>query len=416
MHIYTALIYDNIKIAFQSVRVNMLRTVLTVMIISVGITALIGILTAIDSIKRSITKEFTYMGTNTFMITSRGMQVRVGNQRYRTKNFSYISYHQAKEFQDRFIFPALTALSVHVSGRATVQYGGEKTHPNITVRGIDSNYLQTAGFEIDRGRSFNNSELTNGRPVVLLGRSLAQKLFKSGEDPLFKMVKIGNGRYQVIGVLKSKGSGMGVSNDMLCFIPNNNARNAFSQPGMNFNIQIKVDRPETMAMVTGQAESLFRNIRGLSPRDETDFNIETSDNLVNILLENIRMITLVATIIGLITLLGAAIGLMNIMLVSVTERTREIGIRKAVGARSAAIRQQFLTEAVLIGQMGGVVGIVAGILIGNLVSVLISSPFVIPWHWILTGVFICFIVGIVSGYYPAMKASKLDPIESLRYE
>ena len=185
---------------------------------------------------------------------------------------------------------------------------------------------------------------------------------------------------------------------------------------MNFNIQVKVNDAELMEAATGQAEARFRIIRGLDPLDETDFNIEQSDNLANILLDNIKNITLVATIIGFITLFGAAVGLMNIMLVTVTERTREIGIRKAVGAKSLSVKQQFLIEAIVIGQIGGVIGIIFGILIGNLISVIIGSSFIIPWMWIIAGVVLCFVVGIASGYYPAQKAARLDPIESLRYE
>jgi putative ABC transport system permease protein len=407
---------ENLKIAVRSIRSNLLRTILTVMIIAVGITALIGILTAIDSIKTSITKEFTFMGAYTFTITSRGMQVQVGNQRYRSKNYSYISYYQAKAFKEQFTYPAVAAISVNASGSATVKYGGEKTNPNVSVRGIDENYLQTAGFEVEQGRSFNQSEIENGRNVVLLGKDVIKRIFKAGEDPIDKVISIGSGKYKVVGILKSKGSGMGISNDMVCFIPFTNARTYFSRPMMNFDIQIMAQRAEMMEVAIGQAEAVFRNVRNLGTFDESDFNIEKSDNLVNILLGNIRNITMVATIIGLITLFGAAVGLMNIMLVSVTERTREIGIRKAIGAKGKTVRQQFLMEAIFIGQIGGIFGIVLGILAGNLVASLIGSPFVIPWVWVITGVALCFIVGIISGYYPAQKAARLDPIESLRYE
>jgi putative ABC transport system permease protein len=411
-----ALLLENIRIALNSVRSNLLRTILTVLIIAVGITALVGILTAIDSIKNSITKEFAVMGANTFSITSQGMRVQVGSQRYRTKNHSYISYYQAKEFKEIFDFPAQTAISVMSTGTGTLKYGSEKTNPNITVRGIDENYLSTSGYEVGKGRSFSPHDIESGRSVTLLGSELAKRLFKGGEDPIQKVVSIGSGKYKVVGVLASKGSGFGMNSDMVCFIPYSNSRTYFSRPNMNFDVQIKVDQSELMQAATGQAEATFRVVRNLDPLDETDFNIEQSDNLANILLENIKNITLVATIIGLITLFGAAVGLMNIMLVTVTERTREIGVRKAIGAKSSTVKQQFLVEAIVVGQIGGIVGIIFGIIIGNMVSMIIGSSFIIPWTWIILGVILCFFVGIISGYYPAQKASKLDPIDSLRYE
>jgi putative ABC transport system permease protein len=412
----TTLFAENIRISLLSIRTNLLRTILTVMIIAIGITALVGILTAIDSIKNSITSEFAFMGANTFSISSRGMNVQIGNRRYRAKNHAYISYYQAKAFKESFEFQAQTAISVYCTGTATLKYESEKTNPNISVRGIDESFLSTSGYEIEQGRSISSHDIEGGRNVTLLGSDVAKRLFKSGENPIDKVISVGGGKYKVIGVLASKGSGFGMNTDVVCFIPYSNARTYFSRPNMNFEIQVKVDKPERMDAATGQAEATFRNVRDLAPLDETDFNIEKSDNLANILIQNLKNITMVATIIGMITLFGAAVGLMNIMLVSVTERTREVGVRKAIGAKGKTIRQQFLVEAIVVGQLGGLVGIIFGILVGNLVSTLVGSAFIIPWTWIILGVVLCFIVGIISGYYPAQKAAKLDAIESLRYE
>ncbi len=413
---FTTFFAENLRISLSSIRSNLLRTVLTVMIIAVGITALVGILTAIDSIRKSITREFTFMGANTFTITSRGMRVQVGNQQIRTRNYSYISFNQAKEFKEQFEFPAQVSVSVYATGNATLKRGSEKTNPNVGVRGIDEGYLNTAGYEILRGRNFSAEEISGARNVALVSEQIARLLFPGGENPVDGEISVGSGRYTVVGVLKSKGGGFGSGGDLICFIPYSNARVFFTRPAMNFEIQVKPEDTGLVEAAIGEAEARFRIVRGLAPIDETDFNIDKSDNLVNILLDNIKNITLVATIIGIITLFGAAIGLMNIMLVSVTERTREIGTRKAIGAKASTIRQQFLMEAVVIGQIGGIVGIILGILMGNLVSVMIESTFIIPWVWIISGVLICFGVGIASGYYPAVKAAGLDPIEALRYE
>jgi len=253
------------------------------------------------------------------------------------------------------------------------------------------------------------------RNFVIIGSEIVSSIFEEGIDPLNKVITIGSGKYKVIGVLEAQGASF-MSNDNICIIPVSNVRQYFSRPNMSHQINVMPDDPRLLDILVSEAEGLFRIVRGLSARDESDFNITKSDNLVNLLIENIKYVTLAATLIGVITLFGAAVGLMNIMLVSVTERTREIGIRKAIGAKRNTIKQQFLFEAILIGQLGGVFGIILGILIGNLMSLLMRSSFLIPWLWIFIGVVICFLVGLASGYFPAEKAARLDPIVALHYE
>ena len=410
------LVLENIKIAFQSIRGNMVRSILTIMIIAVGISALVGILTAIDSIKSSITTEFTRLGANTFSIQSRSMRVQIGNKRYRSKNYSYISYIEAREFRERYTFPAIVSISVNATGTATVKYESKKSNPNVSVRGIDENFLQTAGYEIESGRGLSFQESFEGNNVALVGSALIKKLFSNDVNPLGKLIAVGSGKYQVVGVLKTKGSGFGEGGDQIVLLPFTNVRQYFPRPQMNFRISVMPKLPQLLDGAIGEAESTFRNIRGLNIMDDSDFVIEKSDNLVNVLLDNIKYVTLAATIIGFITLMGAAIGLMNILLVTVAERTREIGIHKAMGATSHAIKQQFLIESIVIGQLGGFLGIILGILAGNGVSALIGSSFIVPWQWMLGGVVLCLIVSLASGVLPAIKASKLDPIEALRYE
>ncbi len=406
---------ENLRISFKAIRSNRLRAILTISIIAFGIMALVGILTAIDAIKSSLTSQFTMMGANSFTITSRAMNIHIGSSKDRTRNYSRISYREATEFKSRFTEPAWVSVSFNATGLSTVKYGSEETNPNISLTGVDENFLTVSGYEIENGRNFSADEIQMNRRLVLLGSEIAKDIFPAGVDPLGKEVTVAGLKLKVAGVLKSKGASA-ITGDKVCFMPVTAARQYFSRPNMNFSITVMPMNPVNLDVMTGEAEGVFRTVRNLNPRDESDFNVSKSDTILNMLLKNIRYVTLAATLIGIVTLFGAAVGLMNIMLVSVTERTREIGVRKAIGAKTVTIKYQFLFESIMIGQLGGIFGIILGILIGNAVSSMLRSSFVIPWVWVMTGIVVCFIVGVVSGYAPAVKAANIDPIEALRYE
>jgi len=334
----------------------------------------------------------------------------------RAKDYRNITYDEALAFKERLAFPAVTSISTFGTGTATAKYASKKTNPNIMVLGVDENYLITSGYELEYGRNFSKRELTNGDNVILVGKEVIKKLFFDNENPIDKQISVGPKKYKIIGVMKEKGSSMGFSGDKSCMIPIANLRQFASGKELSYTINVMVTNTLLIDVAIGEATGTFRVIRKVLPGDNNNFEVEKSDNLAQMLLENIQFVTLAATIIGLITLLGAAIGLMNIMLVSVTERTREIGIRKAMGATSSMIKNQFLVEAIVIGQLGGLLGIVFGILIGNIMSIILGSSFVVPWLWIFSGILLCVLVGLVSGILPAIKAARLDPIEALRYE
>lgn len=407
--------FENIKIAIQAIRHNLLRSILTILIIAIGIMALVGILTAIESIKGSISENFTSMGANTFTIKNYGMNIRVGKGGEKPKVYPPINYRSAEDFKAEYDFPAKVSISSWVAGAATVKHESYKSDPNIRVWGTDENYLFTSGYELSEGRNFSLDEINFGRNVAIIGKEIKEKVFPN-TSPIGKTISGGNLKFKIVGVLKEKGSAMGFGGDKTVLIPITYARQFFSQSNQSYTISTMCNSVEDLDPAIGAAIAKFRSIRKLKPVEEDDFTIVKSDNLANMLIENIRYVTLAATLIGVITLIGAAIGLMNIMLVSVTERTKEIGTRKAMGATANLIRSQFLTESIVVCQLGGLAGIILGVLVGNLTSSFIGGIFIIPWLWIFCGITLCVLVGVVAGIYPALQAAKLDPIEALRYE
>ena len=404
---------ENVKLALQSIISNKLRTFLTALIIAIGIMALIGVLTSIDAIQSSLTNSFSSMGSNSFNIRNRGINVQIGSSGNKAKVFSSITYREALAFKDNFDFDAIVSVNVNVTWGATAKYNSEKTNPNIGVIGADENYLQTSGYKIENGRNLTEQDVDNSNSVVLIGQEVKTKLFK---NPIGENITLGGNRFTVVGVLESKGSSAGFGADKACYVPLSRGRAMMSNADPSYAITIMTQDPFKMEAAEGESIATFRKIRGLNAKQTNDFEIVKSDAVAQMLMQNLTYVTAGAIVIAFITLVGASIGLMNIMLVSVTERTREIGVRKAIGATPSVIRKQFLMEAIVICVMGGVAGIILGILIGNLLALTLGADFIVPWRWMLLGISVCVGVGMLSGYYPASKASKLDPVDALRYE
>ncbi|QOR75139.1 MAG: ABC transporter permease [Thermoflavifilum sp.] len=421
---------DNLFLAFRSVKGNRLRTGLTIAIIALGITALVGIITAIDSIRTSIYNNFARMGANGFVIRSWEMRIFIGGnqqqaqkgstrQKVKTSNRNQpITYEQALAFKQRFRFPAIVSISYRASGTATVYFEDKKTNPNVSVMGADENYVKINGFDFDAGRNLNPDELQSGANVAVIGHDIAQKLFDANPmAAVGKDIRIGMVKYRVVGVLKSVGNTGIFSADNLVILPLNNVRRVYPiSSNSSFQIGVMVPQIALLNTAIDEATGTFRLIRHLALNEADNFYITRSDTLADMLFGSLKKVRFLTFGVGLITLLGSIIGLMNIMLVAVAERTREIGVSKAIGATAQVIRNQFLYESILISLLGGALGILLGIAIGNLVSLLLHAGFIIPWVWIGGAIALCAAVGLVAGVYPAMKAARLDPIVALRYE
>ncbi len=404
----------NISLALKAIRSNLLRASLTIAIIAIGIMALVGILTSIESIKSSIVVNLSAMGSNTFTIREKRTTAR-GSEGGKVEDAPPITFDQAQFFKERYQRDDLVSINMRATSSASVQRESEKTNPNITVMGVDENYLQVSGYKLDKGRNFSKHELESGTNSCLLGYALAKRLYGKKDTAENSAVTIGSMRYRVIGTLAEKGASV-MNSDNVVLVTVQNARKAFSGSTRKYSISVSIENPEELDAATDEATGTFRSIRKLNPSEAEDFEISRSDKLATTVIGNIRYVTIAATLIGIITLIAAGIGLMNIMLVAVAERTREIGISKAIGATNNIIRGQFLMESVVICQLGGLLGIFFGILMGNVVSIFLKSGFIIPWLWITLGFIFCLIIGLVAGIYPAIRASRLDPIEALRYE
>jgi len=407
---------ENIREGIKSIKSNKLRTFLTGFVISIGITALVSMLTAVDGLRAKIDSSLSGLGANSFDIESKFSGRRNRNGR-KEKRYEPVKFKEAIRYKDSYDYPSTVTVYTRVSGSAEVKYLNEKTDPNTTITGGDENYFAIKGVQIADGRNFSGLEIQYGNYVAILGTEVVKKLFKDNENPINKTIKLYGNNYRIIGLLEEKGSLNGdTQEDRNVVIPLLNAKRFDRSGRMRYNITTMIQDAEEVDYAMGEAAGMMRKIRGDRIGEEDSFDIERSDSVTEALDQMTSGLRIAGVGVGALTLLGAAIGLMNIMMVTVTERTREIGVRKALGATPQRIRQQFLIEAIVICQMGGIAGALLGIVVGNVMAKFLGGAFIIPWAWIILGLVVCVVVGLLSGYLPAKKASRLDPIEALRFE
>ena len=425
-------IQDSFVLAWRTVKSNKLRTGITVAIIAFGIMALIGIITAISAMNQSLKENFSFMGANAFSIRYKELNARMGGPNNGGDEFGkskkglkekksnldkIIRIEEAAYFKDHYGFGRATvSISRRTGGNNELHYKDKKTNPQITLMGGDEDYLAVNGYSLTTGRNLNNVDVQSGRNVCIVGSNVAAKLFPGKpEKCIDKVILLQSKPYRIIGLLKSKGSSAMLRQDDVVISSLKNVRQYESQ-NKSYAIGVMVNNVADLEPAIGEATEQMRKARRLIPTESDNFAIDKSDKFAEMFIGILSGVSGAAGAIGMITLIGAAIGLMNIMLVAVSERTREVGLIKALGGKKKDVRRQFLFESICISILGAVIGIFLGILVGNLFSMILNTGFVIPWMWVFIGIAICSIVGLVAGIYPAMKAASLNPINALRYE
>ena len=408
---------ENTKIALGSIKGQLLRTILTVCIIGLGVWALVGILAGVAVLENTLSGNFAAMGSNTFAISRYDFSGQIGRQNNRDARVNaIISYPQANEFREKYAFPgATTSLSFTAAGNVEVKYNDKKTDPEVTVLGADDYYVPTSGLETVNGRNFNNFDINNNNYVCIIGSDFEKGIFKD-INPVGQTISVRGARFKVIGVLKARGSTFGNRQDLNLIIPIQLARSLYSAPNIDYSIKVTITNQDFLNAAVDEAILTMRRVRKLNPKATDNFGIERSDELLESLQSQVQTLNISAWGIGMITIFGSSVALMNIMLVSVTERTREIGVRKSLGAKKNTIAMQFFTETLIICFMGGMLGTFLGIGTAFLATLIMDLAFPIPWMAITAALITIVFVTIVSGLYPAIKAAALDPVEALRYE
>tara|TARA_B110000438_G_scaffold103323_1_gene102146 strand:+ start:448 stop:1701 length:1254 start_codon:yes stop_codon:yes gene_type:complete len=411
---FKSMLRESMRMTLEAIRQNKLRAILTLLGISIGVFSVIGVMTAIRTLETSIESGLNVFGTNTFMINKTpAIQFGPGN-RSKYRNRKNIDYQQYELLKERAKLPILVSVVDGTQERA-VRYKDKLVNQTVEINGGDENALRTINTFIEDGRSLTQDDIRFSRSVCILGMDVVDRLFPF-EDPLGKVIQIKGLNYTVVGTVQRKGELFGGSQDNFILIPITNYLQKFSDNRTSLGITIEAASAEDYDKTQDEAIGIMRAIRKVSPEKDNDFEITSNTELIETFGSFTGGVKIFAFAVSAIALLVAGIGIMNIMLVSVTERIKEIGIRKAIGATRGHILTQFLTEAVILSQFGGIVGVILGIAAGNLVAVFMNVSAVIPVDWAIYGLLVCSVIGIGFGSYPAWRAANLDPIESLRYE
>jgi putative ABC transport system permease protein len=409
---------EMIKMALGSLGVNKLRSSLTMLGITIGVFSVISVMTAIGALQYAIENGISFLGSNIFQFAKYPANVSasgdVGEKYRNRRNITYqqaLHYYRLMEGEAREI--CLKCFAYEVKGQAV--YNGVKTTPSLLIVGSNRSFLTANAFTLGYGRNLNDEDVDLSRRVIVVGKMIEKRLFPH-ETPIGKIIRMTGHTYTIVGVLAEKGTAFGQSQDDICIMPITRFFEDFGEAKRTVNIATQAFSADTYNRTFDKGITAMRIARGLQANQENDFEIYSNDSLKSAFVNVAGIVRIGAFVISFIALVAAGIGIMNIMLVSVTERTKEIGVRKSIGARSKDILRQFLAEAVFISEAGGVLGIILGIIVGDLLAAWLKVDLIFPYGWAIAGLVVCSAIGIGFGLYPAYRAASLDPIEALRYE
>jgi putative ABC transport system permease protein len=406
---------ETIKLSVNTLRANKLRSILTLAGIAIGVFSIIAIMTLLDALQSGIEGGLSQLGSNTFQIQKfPAMHFGGPGAMAKFRNRPDISYEQGLRLREKATIYKYISLEDY-KGTRVFKYGQYSTNPNMTLAGVLPDYLPCNNYTVTLGRFFTDNEVELASNVCIIGMEVVNKLFPK-ENPLGKNIILDKNEFKIIGILESKGEIFGQSQDNIALIPITRMQAIYGKTDRSINIAIQAPSKDTYDATVENVTSVMRVIRNVKPGEESNFEIFSNESLISSVNSFTKYFKYGAGFISFIALLAAGIGIMNIMLVSVTERTKEIGIRKAIGAKNRTILNQFLVEAIILCEIGGSAGIIFGIAAGNLLGIYLNTKVVIPVDWVVIGLVICSVVGIVFGVYPAYQAAKLNPIDALRYE